>query len=255
MLWNKSWLETRWRFLIGLAVMACAAAGVVFAYPMVKELLPLIEPRDAGGELARKIQAAVELAHDYRGYVWSRWFGTQLPQLWTLFAALLGTGGLLAQATRGGALFTLSLPVSRNRLLAVRAATGLLELAGLVVVPSLVLVALSPAVDESYGVADALVHSACLFTAGSVFFSLAFVLSTVFSDIWRPLLFALLAAVVLAVSELVFPGMARFSVFAVMSAEDYFREGGLPWPGLVAAAAASVAMLYGATRNIARQDF
>ena len=42
---------------------------------------------------------------------------------------LLGTGGLLSQAIGGGALFTLSLPVSRERLLGVRAATGLAELA------------------------------------------------------------------------------------------------------------------------------
>ena len=48
--------------------------------------------------------------------------------MWTLFAVLLGTGGLLSQASGGGALFTLSLPVSRNRLLGVRAATGLAEL-------------------------------------------------------------------------------------------------------------------------------
>jgi hypothetical protein len=40
-----------------------------------------------------------------------------------------------------------------------------------------------------------------------------------------------------------------------MNGELYFRGGGLPWLGLVASAAVSVAMLYLATRNIARQDF
>ena len=40
-----------------------------------------------------------------------------------------------------------------------------------------------------------------------------------------------------------------------MSAEVYFRGGGLPWLGLLASAAVSAAMLYGAARNIARQDF
>ena len=43
--------------------------------------------------------------------------------------------------------------------------------------------------------------------------------------------------------------------FRVMSAEVYFRGGGLPWLGLLASAALSVVMLYLATRNIARQDF
>ena len=104
-------------------------------------------------------------------------------------------------------------------------------------------------------VADALIHSACLVIAGSVLFSLAFLLSTVFTDLWRPMLITLVVAVALALSESVFPGVARFSVFTVMSAESYFRGEGAPWLGLAASAAASVAMLVGATRNIARQDF
>jgi hypothetical protein len=49
--------------------------------------------------------------------------------------------------------------------------------------------------------------------------------------------------------------MSRYSLFGVMSAEVYFRGGGLPWLGLLASAALSVAMLYAASRNIARQDF
>jgi hypothetical protein len=40
-----------------------------------------------------------------------------------------------------------------------------------------------------------------------------------------------------------------------MSAESYFRGAGLPWLGLLVSAGASAAMLYAATRNMARQDF
>lgn len=59
----------------------------------------------------------------------------------------------------------------------------------------------------------------------------------------------------LALSEQVFRDLSRYSVFRVMSAEVYSRGGGLPWLGLLASAAVSAAMLYAATRNIARQDF
>jgi len=255
MLWHKSWLETRSRFLIGLGLVMCSAAAVAAMYPSVRELLPLVPAPDVGGELGRRIREAAELARDYRGYVWSSWFAKQLSQSWTVFAVLLGTGGLLSQATRGGALFTLSLPVSRNRVLAIRAATGLAELAVLAFAPSLLLVMLSPAVGESYGIGDALIHSGCLFVAGGVFFSLAFLLSTVFGDMWRPLLITLVLAVVLALADQVFPGVSRVSVFPVMSAERYFHGGGLPWLGLVASAAVSAALLAAAARNIARQDF
>lgn len=255
MLWYKSWLETRWRFVIGLVLLVFSAASIVLAYPEVVKLLPLVPKLDLGGEIGRRVAESAELARDYRGYVWSQWFLKNLPKNWTLFAVLLGTGGLLSQASGGGALFTLSLPASRNRLLGVRAATGLAELLVLAVVPSLLLPVLSPTIGHTYGVGDALIHSACLFIAGSVFFSLAFLLSTVFSDVWRPVLIVLCGAAILALLEQVFRDLSRYSLFRVMSADVYFRGGGLPWLGLFASAAVSVAMLYAATRNIARQDF
>ncbi len=255
MLWYKSWLETRWRFLIGLALLIFSTAATVLAYPELIKLLPLVPKLDLSGEIGRKVAESMELARDYRGYVWSQWFLKNMPQMWALFAVLLGTGGLLSQASGGGALFTLSLPASRNRLLGVRAATGLAELLVLAFVPSLLLPVLSPAIGQTYGLGDALIHSACLFIAGTVFFSLAFLLCTVFSGVWRPMLIVLCVATVLALLGQVFRDLSHYSLFRVMSAETYFRGGGLPWQGLLASAAASAAMLYGATINIARRDF
>jgi len=40
-----------------------------------------------------------------------------------------------------------------------------------------------------------------------------------------------------------------------MSGEMYFRTGRMPWLGLLASAAGSVALLYAAARNFARRDF
>src|SRR5690349_8652535 len=137
MLWHKAWLETRWRFLIGLALLTMSACGVVFAYPKVLELMPLVPSADTGGMLGRRIREAADLARSYRGYVWSQWFSQNLPQAATLFAALLGTGGLLSQSAGTGVLFTLSLPASRQRIVGVRAAAGLAELLVLITVSTL----------------------------------------------------------------------------------------------------------------------
>ena len=252
MLWYKSWLETRWRFLIGLGLLMLSACSTVLTYPQVVKLLPLAPRLELGGEIGRRVAEAIELARDFRGYVWSHWFRQSLLQMWGLFAILLGSGGLLSQASGGGALFTLSLPVTRSRLLGVRAAAGLLELLLLAFVPSLLLPLLAPGIGQSYAITEALVHAACLFVAGAVLFSLTFFLSTVFNDVWRPPLIVLCVVVALAFFELVsrLPGL-----FRVMSAEGYFRGEGLPWLGLLASAAASVLLLYAASRNIARQDF
>ena len=252
MLWYKCWLETRWRFLIGLAVLACSAAGVVLFWPKLMGLLPLASSIDVGGEIGRRIKESVEVSREYRGYIWSQWFGEKATELGTLAAVVLGVGGLLS---RPSALFTLSLPISRNRLFATRAAAGIAELLVLSLVPSLFIPMLSPAVGKSYGIGDAMVHSVCLFIGAGVFFSLALLLSTVFTDLWRPLLIALLAAVALGLSEQLVRDLHGYGLFRVMRAEAYFRKGELPWQGLLACAAASAAMLYGAAINLARRDF
>ena len=254
MLWTKSWLETRWRFFIGLALLVCSAGGAVIAYPRVQELMASV-PLQAGGVLGQRIREAVDLAHEYRGYIWSTWFRQNLAQTGTLFAVLLGTGGLFLQPSGGGSLFTLSMPVSRNRMHGIRAATGLGELLVLIFASSLVIPLLSPAIRESYGFGSALVHALCFFVAVSVFFSLASLLSTVFGDPWRPLMIAVFAAILIGLFGQVSRELWRFSIFRVMSAESYFRAGVVPWVGLLICAAASAALQIVAAMNIARRDF
>jgi hypothetical protein len=253
MLWYKSWLETRWRFLIGLVLLFGSAATSVMTYPRVLELLPMASTVDMGGELGRQVRESVELSRSFRGYVWAQWFRQNLGQLWTLFAVLLGTGGLLAQSS--GTLFTLSLPLSRRRIAGVRAATGLTELLALAVVPSLLIPLLAPSIGRSYAVGDALVHGACLFVAGSVFFALTFLLSTVFNDVWRPPLIVLCLAIGLGLIAQLSPGLAPYSLFRVMSAEAWFRGTGLPWLALLAAGAAAAGLLFAAATNLERRDF
>jgi len=255
MLWYKSWLETRWRFLIGLGLLTLSAATTVLYYPELMKLVPAAGSIDTSGEIGRRIREGVELARDFRGYVWSQVFRQNLPQTGTLFAVLLGSGNLLSPGSGDATLFTLSLPVSRHRLLGVRAVTGLGELLLLAFVPSLLVPAIAPAIGHSYSLGSALVHGTCLFVAAAVFFSLAFLLSTVFSDLWRPLLIACAVAVVLALCEQILRDLSRYGIFRVMSGETYFRGNGLPWIGLLVAASLSVVMLYGAAMNIARRDF
>src|SRR5262249_16859413 len=159
----------------------------VLAYPRVMKLIPLVPALNFSGEIGRQIRESAELAREYRGYVWSEWFAKNLSEMWTFFAVLLGTGGLPSQASADAPLFRLSMTASRHRLLAVRAPTGSAELLALALIPSPLAPLLSPAIGETYGIGSALIHGTCLFIAGTVFFSLAFLLSTVFSDIWRPL--------------------------------------------------------------------
>ena len=255
MLWYKSWLESRSRFLIGLTVLMLGAGGAVLIYPRVMELVPLANTVDAGGALGRRIQENAALMREYRGYVWAQWIRQTFTQLGTFFAVLLGTGGLLSHSSGSAALFTLSMPASRTRLLGIRAATGLAELLVVAVVPTLSISLISPAVGQHYSVVDATLHGVCFFMAAAAFFSLALLLSTVFSDWARPILIACGVAVVLALCEQVARGQWTYGLFRLMSGEDLFRAHRLPWLSLFGSAALSSVMLYGATRCLARQEF
>ena len=167
MLWYKSWLETRWRFVIGLVLLMLSACGTVLTYPEVLQAAAAGAP----GRSERRDRPARRggdgaVAQLPRLCVVERGSGRTCSRCGRSLRVLLGTGGLLSQASGGGALFTLSLPVSRNRLLGVRAATGLAELLVLAFVPSLLLPVLSPAIGQTYGIGDALVHAACMFIGG-----------------------------------------------------------------------------------------
>ena len=255
MLWYKAWLETRWRFLIGIAILVLSVVGTVLAYPRVERVLPLMPSVDTSSLVGQRIKAIADLSRTYGGYIWAQWLRQNNVQMLSLFAALLGTGGLLSQAAGGGRLFTLSLPVSRDRLFGVRAATGLTELAILAFVPSLLLPLLSPTVGQTFRIGAALAYGACAFVASTVLFSATSLLSTVFNDIWRPALIVCAVATAIGVYEPFLGEISRYSLFGIIDGETYFRDGGLPWLGLLASAAASAAMLVAASRNLARQDF
>src|SRR5438034_172787 len=111
------------------------------------------------------------------------------------------------------------------------AAAGLAEWLAIALAPQLVLTLFSPAVGQTFSLTDALVHGLCAFVAGAVFFSLAFLLSTEFSDLWRPLLTTLIVAMVLGSIEGFVRDLSPYGIFSVMNGEAYFRTGQLPWIG------------------------
>ena len=106
---------------------------------------------------------------------------------------------------------------------------------------------------RSFG--DVLAYSTCAFVASTVWFALACLLSTLFSDVTRPIVIACGVAAALAIVEPLFGGFARYSLFGIMDGDSYFHGDGLPWLGLLASAALAAAMLLAANRNLARQDF
>ena len=252
MLFQHAFLETRWRFLIGLVLLPISAAFVVFTYPQVSALSRSVtaSPDTAIG---REIADAIELAKTFNGYVWSQWFRQEGAQLAGLFAAIIGTGGLLSQAA-ATRLFTLSLPVSRERLLAARAVAGLSQLLALTTVPALVIVLVSPLVLGSFPLVDALAYALGAFAGCAVMFGLAFFLSSIFANVWAPLVLTLCGGAALAALDRI-TAADRFSLLRMIHGESYFHGLGLPWAMLLVSALATSVLVYAGIRHFAQQDF
>ena len=255
MLWQKAWLETRGRFITGLLILTVLSGAKVYEYVVTQRAMPLAESVLSGADrspLGDAIRDAIAVQREFRGFIWYTAFRDNMTQFGVLFAVLLGCGGLLAEAKKGSVLFTLSLPVTRKQLLGARVGVGLAQCFAIFMVPPLAIPLLAPVIGQSFSIIDALAHGVCLFFVGAFFFSLASFLSTLFGDIWRPLLIAVLIACVAAFVQFVTP---ELGLFRVMSGENYFRNGSLPWMGFVTTAVLASALLYSAAETLERRDF
>jgi hypothetical protein len=254
MLWYKSWLDTRWRFLLTLAVLLVLVCASVMGFETMQKLLASLPQLavPAGDALQQEIQQSLDQARTFRGYAWSQWFAGSVPEMLTLAAALLGSGSPLVKSG-SGALFSLALPVSRERWIGTRAGLGVAELFVVALAPSIALPLLAPLVGEQFSFVDAVVYGFCAFIIASLFFGVAVYLSTLFNDVWRPLLLTCLVALALATVGLLLP--ENRGLYAAMAGGGYFYDGSLPWAELLLGAAGAAALVYAAAANIARRDF
>jgi ABC-2 type transport system permease protein len=254
MAWAKAWHDTRWRFAIGIAVLAAIVCFNVFEWLDVRTLVPTLDPSAAGGNamVRRALEEAIAAEQTFRGYIWYQWFAQNFRWCIVLFAALLGSGSALSTSGRG-LLFSLALPVARSRWVEARAAIGVLQVLALAVIPSLLIPLLAPFVGESYSVKDALVHGGLIFVLGSVFFALAMLASAIVDDFGRAIVLTAVVAIVVGVAELAFP--RGHGLFTALTGGTYYRTGTLPWPELVLAVALTAALIYGAAGHLARRDF
>jgi ABC-type transport system involved in multi-copper enzyme maturation permease subunit len=254
MLWHKAWLETRGRFINALLILTVMSGAKVYEYVVTLRMMPLADSVLSGDNspLGVALRDAVAVQREFRGFIWYNTFRDNLTLMGVIFAVLLGCGGLLAETKKGSALFTLSLPITRKQLLGVRTATGLAQCFAIAMIPPLIIPVLAPAIGQQFSIVDALAHGFCLFFVGALFFSLASFLSTMFADVWRPLLIAVSLACVAGALQFVAP---EFGLFRVMSGETYFRTGALPWMGFLTTAVLASALLYSAAETLERRDF
>jgi ABC-2 type transport system permease protein len=160
MLWHKGWLETRFRLLFALGFSA----------------LILISAYSSGGKAHFSVKTAVAI----------------VPLLVATLSAMLAGAGIVTQpaiqATKGlhgSMMFTLSMPVSRFRLLAVRAGIGWLETVGGAAAFCCGMWTLFPVVRATTTAAEMLEYAVVLIACTSGLYLISVLLATFLDDIWR----------------------------------------------------------------------
>jgi ABC-type transport system involved in multi-copper enzyme maturation permease subunit len=222
MLWYKTWRETRTRLLISAAAMA----WVCFAIVLTQH-----------GNRAHQ-----DPPIGYVAYIWKAVYRGYARDFFIVLVILMGGGGLLQERAHGTAGFTLSLPVSRSRLMAVRVAVGLIEVIILALVPAVAICALSPMVDEYYALCQALQFTVLWAAAGAVIFAAAVLLSTVLGGEYSGWIVCFLCVMLYsaAVNITALQALPWLNIFKIMSGSEmpYFNSGGyfltgpLPWQSL-----------------------
>lgn len=244
MLWYKAWRESQTRFLLS----AVTVAGLCVAFVLFH----------------REGTANIDVPTTYAEYIWKIVYKTFLRELFVLLALFMGLGGLLREREFGTAGFTLALPVSRSRLISMRALAGLVQVALISLLPTLVIPALSSAVGEHYPWDQALRFSA-LWTAGSaVMFMMGFLASTIFEGEYTTPIAALLGMLAYSVTaDLPFLENHVIDIHDMMSGSEmsFFDPHGakfvgpLPWNALAVIMVVVIGTVALAARITQRQDF
>jgi hypothetical protein len=164
MLWHtlayKGWLETRFRLLFALAFIG----------------LMLVQLHSIPAKSPNGVKGIVLIG-------------------WILVASIcvmLAGAGIATQpsfqATKGlhgSILFTLSLPVSRFRLLAVRAGLGFLEMSGAVAAMCSAMWFLFPLLRSATTLEEMIKHAVVLIACASGLYSIVVLMATFLDDLWR----------------------------------------------------------------------
>ena len=247
MLWYKMWRESRTRFAMSAAALLWMCGAVV--------------------ALQQRVRSHADEPLSYANYIWSAVYKANVLDLFTLLVIVLGLGGVLQERAQGTAGFTLSLPVSRQRLVAVRAAMGLAQVAALALLPALLIPLLSPFFGEVFSFALALQLSVLWAGCGMLMFALAFFFSAVLPGAYSP-------AIVSIAGLVLYSMLGRLPLVKQHPAVDLFETmrgaqlsilhgeaslatfaAPLPWLALGLYALVTLGLVSAACSIIARRDF
>lgn len=242
MIWFKTWVESRQRFLLASAAVLLAVAWAVLNCD----------------EAMRRFDRVPPIT--FTQYVWYVYAG-RVQLVWAASALFLGLGGLLRERAFGTAQYTLSLPVTRRQWVAARAIIGLCEAAVLAVIPVIAIPVAARMVGRAYPAFEALKLSGVLLGAGIVFFFLGVFYSSLVEGEFTSMIAGLFSIYLIFTSQdYLYRWLPYFSMGRLLSGADVVDRAtgfltAFPWSGVLKSLVAA-ALLYLSAREItAHRDF
>ncbi|MGA3210398.1 MAG: hypothetical protein ABSD20_03770 [Terriglobales bacterium] len=235
MLWFKAWLETRWRF------------GFAVASILLMWLTPLWLP-----SIGIKLPSGVPPSR--------LWLGVHLGSLLLyVFAAIFLAGSGINSQTNygvtsgfhGSMLFTLSLPVSRRRLLFVRAGLGALLTSVLVAAMAGFTLLQRPGAASA---PQCLAYVVRAIVCTMAVYALSVLLACLLDEVWQ-LIAASLCWIAVLVLQIKFDVVSRISPLRGMSLVSYPATAPMPWAPVLASVVFTAVLLYTSLLVVRRKEY
>ena len=236
MLWYKAWIETRSRFLISLVTLT------LFSAIFVQHAQGMLRP---------------EWKSDFNRLL----FVNQqfLAIMWVLSVVLLGMGGIVREKATGISSLTLSLPVSRRRLVGIGVGVGLLEAAILGLVPWIAVFFVSFFARKPISITQVASYVLLLLGGGLVYFALAVLVSSLASGEYSAP--ALTFGIVLLAAMLFDAWLRQFNVWRLVTGDlsinrsTFLLSDHLPWLGMRCSMSVASLMVVASIIVVQRRQF
>ncbi|HEX4136250.1 MAG TPA: hypothetical protein VHY84_16670 [Bryobacteraceae bacterium] len=234
MLWYKGWLETRFRLVFVLVVFGSFLIFFSMAAraPVTGPVKPLV------------------------GFV-----SFSVPMFVVMMCAMLAGAGIATQPSlqaakglHGSTLFTLSLPVSRFRLLAVRASLGWLEMAGTIGALCYAIWFVFPDLRDTATAMELFQYAAALMACASALYFVSVLAGTFLDDLWRTW-GTMIAAVGLWWLSSHTPLRASFNVFRAMGEGSPLMAHTMPWTPMAFALGLAAVLFFAALKVVQHREY
>jgi len=227
----KEWLESRWRFFIGLIVFSFFSLLNVVLYPWLKTLItpefismmelilkqmPFVSPE--------QIQGAFNL--NWNVYLYSSWVSKTLYQGMAIYLLFMAAPLLSSEESRGTLEFLIAKPISSFRIITAKYSVSLIETIIVALFSTLILYPASLYMNEVFDFSlflSGLIQS----IAGIAFlFSVAFCISSLCKDQVKAIAFSALAYITLSLPSYL-PEYRHLSIFRFMQGINILKGEGI----------------------------